>query len=241
MAKKKSQRVIIREYIKMRNRAIKLSYTEYKKPFDYLLRKMRKSEQFFFENDWLEFSKYLSASFTKSNVISFQEIMKFYTGVYGFKSKKDKKLIEVIQNKALEEYSKKHVAKKVKSITKTTQKRINKIVSAGQSAGKNRKDIAKELISSIQGMKKNRAMTIARTESANSTSYINHSSLSELGLKRKWVHVGGGKTDRAEHVACDNEVIKEKEVYSCGLSYPHEPGADPGDVINCYCLEIMAI
>ena len=38
--------------------------------------------------------------------------MKFYTGVYGFKSKKDKKLIEVIQNKALEEYSKKHVAKK---------------------------------------------------------------------------------------------------------------------------------
>lgn len=225
----------------MRNRVIKLSYTECKKPFNYLLQKMEKSEEFFFDSDWVEFNKLLNASFTKTTVMSYQEIMNFYTGVYGFKSKKEKKLIETIQNKALTEYSKKHVAKKVENITKTTQKRINKIVTAGQSAGKNRKEIAKELVNNINGMKKNRAMTIARTESANSTSYINHSSLSELGLKRKWVHVGGGKTDREEHVACDNEVVEGDDDYSCGLAYPHEPGADAGDIINCYCLEIMAI
>ena len=237
-----NQKVAVKEYIKLRNAISKKAFKEFQKPFSYLLNKVNKSEEFSFFDpaDWLEFNKLMKISILKINDLSLQEIRKYYFKVYNL-DKKEKSLIQVIQNKSLNDYNKRYTAKKVGRISKATQGKINNIVTTMQAEGKNRKEIAKQIMNSVEGMKKSRALTIARTETANATSVINHSSLAELGFKRKWVHVGGGKTDRSEHLACDNEIVGGNEIYSCGLSYPHEPGADAGDIINCYCMEIMAI
>ena len=62
------------------------------------------------------------------------------------------------------------------------------------------------------------------------------------GVQRiQWLHLGGGKTDRADHIAFASEPphLFEQEPYftdSGGqLLYPHDPAGSAEDIINCYC------
>ena len=147
----------------------------------------------------------------------------------------NKKLIPVVRNKTLEQYSKQVVAEKVTNISDKTKKVINKIITKGQAEGKNIKAIAKDIEKSVKNMSKDRALRIARTETAQTSTVTYHNGLEAAGFDKTWWHVGGGKTDRESHLACDGETIKADEVFSCGLKHPHDPEADVGEIINCHC------
>ena len=226
-------------YIRNRNDIIKKTSKKIVKNFDEI--KISENAKSFISQDSMKaFKGGLKKSLVFNAGLSRQSAEKIIKNVFAVNKKEDE-LIKNIQNKALNEYAKKTIGAKVNNVSKTTEKTIKNVVSRGIEAGKPRKEIAKELIERIDGMKKSRAMTITRTESANSHAYINNQTLNDLGIKRRWVHVGGGRTDRESHIACDGEEVAGDEIYSCGLSYPHEDGADASEVVNCYCLEIMAI
>ena len=51
--------------------------------------------------------------------------------------------------------------------------------------------------------------------------------------RKTWIHVGGGQTDRSEHVAMDGETVGFDEPFSNGAQWPHDQTLDPDE--SCYC------
>ena len=108
------------------------------------------------------------------------------------------------------------------------------------SGGKGIRDIAREIQKTV-GYSRNRAMTIARTETFRVGNYGRFQAMeraASLGMdvKKKWVHTGAGAAHRDWHVRMNSEVQDWDKPFSNGLMYPHETGAPPEEVINCHCM-----
>ena len=88
----------------------------------------------------------------------------------------------------------------------------------------------------------NRAPTIARTEIA---AVINESRVEgfrEIGVqKHQWLTArdvfvrGRDPGDQYDHVSSEGAVRSIGDTFPCGLTMPHDPAGDPGNVINCRC------
>ena len=228
---KKTAKQIAKKQLKMRNKLTSKQYSRIKKVFLKLGRGVEETKEFISLLTYETFKKELIAVFKVSIKESVTETAKFLQTERGV----NKKLIPVVRNKTLEQYSKQVVAEKVTNISDKTKKVINKIITKGQAEGKNIKAIAKDIEKSVKNMSKDRALTIARTETAQTSTVTYHNGLEAAGFDKTWWHVGGGKTDRESHLACDGETIKADEVFSCGLKHPHDPEADVGEIINCHC------
>ena len=215
----------------MRNKLTSKQYSRIKKVFLKLGRGVEETKEFISLLTYETFKKELIAVFKVGIKESVAETAKFLQTSRGV----NKKLIPVVRNKTLEQYSKQVVAEKVTNISDKTKKVINKIITKGQAEGKNIKAIAKDIEKSVKNMSKDRALRIARTETAQTSTVTYHNGLEAAGFDKTWWHVGGGKTDRESHLACDGETIKADEVFSCGLKHPHDPEADVGEIINCHC------
>lgn len=143
----------------------------------------------------------------------------------------------VIKDKILNSYNEKKAAETVTKINEVTKNKINKIITERQSEGINAKQIAKEVKANVKGMTKDRSLTIARTETSKASGYSMHELAKETLVNTKiWMHVGGGKHHRENHIAMDGEERKLDEPFSNGLMYAHESGAEAREVINCYCV-----
>lgn len=249
--KKKTKQQIIKSLIQARNLAIKKNIKAYQKTFINLSESIyenslkleeAKKEQltlmdFVTRQEYNEYIKLTFEAQYHTNAVAVETTGKFFTGTYGVK----KSIIQPVQNRTLKKLNKKIAAGRVKNITEGTKKSLNNIITNSQAAGLNRKEIAKQLMESVDGMTKSRALTIARTETSTATSIDNHDLLVSVGSKREWIHIGGGKDDRPEHVAISGEIVEGTAEYSIGLLHPHDPNADPGETINCHCDEIMSI
>lgn len=53
--------------------------------------------------------------------------------------------------------------------------------------------------------------------------------------RKTWIHVGGGQTDRSEHVAMDGETVGFDEPFSNGAQWPHDQILDPEETCYCRC------
>lgn len=228
---KKTVKQIAKKQLKMRNRLIRQQYSRVSKVFRELGLKVEISTTFISAAAFKTFEKKMYSVFRVGIEQTIKETSEFLKTVRGV----DKSLIPTVQNKTLKKLSKEVTAKKVMSITEVTRKKINNIITNGQEAGKNIKEIAEEIQKSVNGMSKNRAMRIARTETAQTSTVTYHTGLEAAGFDKTWWHVGGGKQDRESHLACDGETIKSDEIFSCGLKHPHDPDADPSELINCHC------
>lgn len=248
--KKKTKQQIVKSLIQARNLAIKKSIKGYQNSFIYLsnvlskeAEKINKAEKVFVIKDFLtdlEWKNYLRLTLgaqENMNSIAVESMGDFFATTYGYK----KSVLQPIQNKTLAKLNKKIAAERVTNITNSTKNKLNRIITTSQAAGLNRKEIAKQLMETVDGMTKSRALTIARTETSTSTSIDNHDLLVSVGAKREWIHIGGGKNDREEHVAISGETVEGEEEYSIGLLHPHDPAADASDTVNCHCDEIMSI
>ena len=228
---KKTAKQIAKKQLKMRNKLTSKQYSRIKKVFLKLGRGVEETKEFISLLTYETFKKELIAVFKVGIKESVTETAKFLQTARGV----NKKFIPVVRNKTLEQYSKQVVAEKVTNISDKTKKVINKIITKGQAEGKNIKAIAKDIEKSVKNMSKDRALRIARTETAQTSTVTYHNGLEAAGFDKTWWHVGGGKTDRESHLACDGETIKADEVFSCGLKHPHDPEADAGEIINCHC------
>ena len=227
----KQAKLIAQQQLKLRNQLIIRQHGRIKKVFLKLSRSVVESKEFITAFSYEVFKKELTAVFkagVKESVFVTSDFLRTVRGV-------NRKLIPTVRNKSLEQLSKKVVAKKVTNVTDTTKKVINKIITKGQADGKNIKAIAKDIQKSVNKMSKDRALRIARTETAQTSTVTYHNGLEAAGFDKTWWHVGGGKVDRESHLACDGETIKADEIFSCGLKHPHDPDAAPGEFINCHC------
>ena len=226
------KKIIAKRQLKMRNRLILKLFGRLRLVFKQLRGDIDVNEQMFLgEFAWETFSNQLFMELKKGMLETINETSNFLITHRGI----DKKLIPAVKNKTLKQLSKKVIANKVTNITKTTRDILNKIIAHGQESGTNIRDIAKEITKKIRGMEKKRAMVIARTETATTSTTTYHNGLEQAGLEKTWWHVGGGKTDRESHLKCDKEVRKPNEKFSCGLLYPHQLGAPVSEIINCHC------
>lgn len=147
------------------------------------------------------------------------------------------KYFKDIEDKRLNDFNAKKAAEKVQKIDEVTKNKINKIISERQASGTNAKQIAKEVRENVKEMTKSRTLTIARTETAKASGYSMHELAKETLVNTKvWMHAGGGATDRKSHLDMNGEERKIDEAFSNGLMYAHDPDAEAGDVINCYCV-----
>lgn len=226
------KKIIAKRQLKMRNRLILRQFGRLRTVFKQLRGEIDPDEQLFIsELAWETFSTQLHEQLKKGMLETVAETSNFLVTHRGI----DKNLIPAVKNKTLKKLGKEVIAEKVTNIKETTKKTINKIIVNGQAGGKNIRDIAKEITQKVKGMEKTRAMVIARTETATTSTTTYYEGLVKAGLEKTWWHVGGGKTDRPSHLACDKETIGAEETFSCGLKYPHDPEAPAGEIINCHC------
>lgn len=88
-----------------------------------------------------------------------------------------------------------------------------------------------------------RAEAIVTTEVGRNFSMANNLGLKQAAemvpeLQKMWLHVGGAKTSRPEHVAMNGVTVGMDEpfLFSGGpLQYPQDPDGDASETINCHC------
>lgn len=103
-------------------------------------------------------------------------------------------------------------------------------------------DEAAESIRDVANIAQNRAPTIARTEIAGAINDSRVSAFVEEGFtKHQWYTANDERVrgmdpgDQYNHVT-SNEVTRPiGGTFPCGLTWPHDPAGDPGNVINCRC------
>ncbi|WP_408956223.1 phage minor head protein [Natroniella sp. ANB-PHB2] len=211
--------------------------------FEWLARKIENdnSDKFAdgFEVDYDGFSERMKNSLLRSYEKTSYRFSDYISKLFNFDLDNDE--IRAVANQAVREYSQKHAAKKVQSITETTRELINNLVTKQQQEGRNIRVIANNLVERVEDMSDARAMTIARTETSINLSNTNNLTASKAGMKKKtWRHVGAGQDHRENHKALDGKTVKIHEPFDLGngitAMYPHDPELPPGEVINCYCI-----
>ena len=227
------KKIIAKRQLKMRNRLILRQFGRLRTVFKQLRGEIDPDEQLFIsELAWKTFSTQLYNQLKKGMLETVNETASFLVTHRNV----SEKLIPAVKNDTLKQFSKKVMAQKVTNVTQTTKNTINKIIVDGQAGGKNIKDIAREITQKVKGMEKTRAMVIARTETATTSTTTYLEGLIKAGLPKTWRHGGGGKTDRRSRVARDNVTIEDaSEPFSNGMMCPHDLNADVSELIRCHC------
>ena len=227
------KKILAKSQLKMRNRLILKQFNRLRLVFKQLRGEIDVSEQMFLsELAWETFSSQLFNELKKGILETVSETSNFLVTHRGISNQ----LIPTVKNTALKKLGKEVIAEKVTNIKETTKKTINKIIVNGQAAGKNIRDIAKEITEKVKGMEKTRAMVIARTETATTATMTYLEGLIKAKLPKTWWHVGGGKTDRQTHLDLDKVTVEDaSKPFSNGMMCPHDLEADVSELINCHC------
>lgn len=128
-----------------------------------------------------------------------------------------------------------NLSNRITMINRTMQRQIEVIVQQGISEGLTTEETA-DKIRQAYNLAKNRATTIARTQT---TAAMNNSG-------KKYAELSGAKTK--EWITAGDELVRESHVenqlqgeipltqnFSNGQDYPGEPVGDPAESINCRC------
>lgn len=146
-------------------------------------------------------------------------------------------------NARVVKWAKKRAGTKVVDISKTTERRIRKVVTEGLDSGSSPAEIAREMADKVNGMTRARARTIARTEAHTAGMTGEYMAMEEtvvdLGLEvnKVWVASEDDRT-RDSHSAADGQTTGLNEPFLVGeseLMYPGDPDGPPEEVINCRC------
>ena len=119
---------------------------------------------------------------------------------------------------------------------------INKIITDGYKSGKGIDHVARELRTRFQQLKTWESVRIARTEIHTAHNQGIMKSYETLGVNyTQWKSAhdkrvrGNRKTDRANHIIMDGEIIPFGGTYSNGLKYPGDKSGKIEEWINCRC------
>lgn len=133
-------------------------------------------------------------------------------------------------------------ANRVRQIDTTTKVRIRKLVYQGREQGQGPGPLGKTIYDDMAGaFGRNRAATIARTETHNAASYASHEVVKELGIpnmRKQWCASSDDRT-RGGHSLANGQIVGMDEPFKVGgakMQYPGDPAGGPHNVINCRCV-----
>ena len=133
-------------------------------------------------------------------------------------------------------------AERVRDISVTTQRLLQRVVEDNSTAGT--AAIARAIRERFQPQfSRARASTIARTEIHNASAYATHEqqrSFDVPDMRKQWIANVDGRT-RGTHAAVSGTQIDMDEDFTVGgrkMSYPGDPRGGPAEVINCRCVLI---
>ena len=126
----------------------------------------------------------------------------------------------------------------IKSIPDQYLLQVEGIVSRSYAAGRDLETMVKNL-KSLYPKAQNRAILIARDQSNKANAVVERARRLELGIvEAEWMHSGGGKHPRPEHVKAGKEHRRFKVAEGCPIK--NEKGELefilPGEKINCRCV-----
>jgi SPP1 gp7 family putative phage head morphogenesis protein len=139
-----------------------------------------------------------------------------------------------------------HSLKESSTITGTSRKIAEKVISDGVQEGLASKAIANQLRKTFSGsLTRTRAQMIARTETGNASSYAQDLGARESGVEymKEWIAVTDDAT-RDGHVSVSGQRVGKNDnfvVTGFGgvvdhMPHPNSDGASAGNVINCRCV-----
>ncbi|WP_297638226.1 phage minor head protein [uncultured Clostridium sp.] len=191
-----------------------------------------------FEIDFTNFIRNIRRSLLNMLTKNSNRTVQWCKTLFGWKL--EGSAINNITSKVINNYNKNIAASKIKGIEETTREIINNIITKGQASGRNTKDIANDIVSSVKDMSVSRARIIATTETANAVNETTHETAVEAGMSKKtWLHVGGGFEDRESHLALDGKTIKVNEYFVINGNralHPHDQSLPVGEIVNCHCI-----
>lgn len=136
-------------------------------------------------------------------------------------------------------------AQSIESIVTTFYEDVGAVISAGIARQATRKEIQKDILNIMAKKSKNRAETIAITETHKASSHASHKRALDmrndmgLNMQKQWIAVQDSRT-RNSHIAMrDKPAIGIDEMFVVGgekMDRPHATGASAGNVIRCRCV-----
>lgn len=139
------------------------------------------------------------------------------------------------------EYLSRHGAEKITSITDTTRADILAVIAGGEADGMSLRDITLGIRARVGGAAaRNRAQTIAITETHSAATYASDKAAEATGLRllREWVSAEDSRT-RSSHVAADGQKVGMDEPFIVGgasLMRPGDPAGPASETIRCRCI-----
>lgn len=136
----------------------------------------------------------------------------------------------------------------IQQISGTTRKQIMTAIEAGEAAGESVDQIKRRIMDVTAGaIGRNRARTIARTETHNASTFGQQQAAVASGLaqvtEREWVAALDART-RESHIAANRQRRAFGVPYDVGgakLMRPGDPNGPASEVIQCRCVEILVV
>lgn len=176
--------------------------------------------------DWTGEESVLASIFTPLWQESYRKGAEVAARVYG---------LEAIQRPELVSVAKLRGGARVRHITKTTQKEISRIVSAGLENGDSRATIAGQIQQEMQTTSA-RARTIAAQECNSSLLSGNFDMMKRAGASWKTWHVTNISVARDSHKALNGKRIPIDATFPNGCRFPCDPDCGkPEEVVNYHC------
>jgi HK97 family phage portal protein len=132
-------------------------------------------------------------------------------------------------------------ALKVVRMVDTVKEGLSAQLREGMAAGESIDTIADRL-RGVFNMAESRARTIARTEVVGAANFGRYAQLQETGFSEFQWFTAQDERVREDHVAMNGQVRKKDDVWTVGgssLRYPGDYSGDPGQIINCRCIEVV--
>lgn len=126
------------------------------------------------------------------------------------------------------------------SINATTHEKLAKEFAESLAEGETREQLVKRIEDTYGGIKKNRAITIARTEVHGATQFGTYEAQKQAGLPTK-IWVATFQNTRDTHAEMDGQEVAHNMPFTsksgARLMYPSDSslGAPPEEIINCQC------
>ena len=135
--------------------------------------------------------------------------------------------------------------KLLEKVGATAQAQLNTALQAGIEAGETTEQLTERVKGVFNSLANAEAKRIAMTETAAAYGFSRHQAMTDAGIEYKsWVS-SHGPTVRPAHAEAeeryqDNPIPVDQpfEVDGEQLMYPGDPAGEPGNVINCHCIQI---